>query len=46
MGFIRIQPKKRQAIFVHKAAGWKVAHIARAVGLARKAVLKEGQSRT
>jgi len=40
----RIPPCKRAAIIDHKAAGWKVADIARAVGLARKtiyAVLKE-----
>jgi DNA invertase Pin-like site-specific DNA recombinase len=40
----RIPPEKRKAVFEHKAAGWKVADIARAVGLARKtvyAVLKE-----
>jgi DNA invertase Pin-like site-specific DNA recombinase len=42
----RIAPCKRTAIFEHKAAGWKIADIARAVGLARKtiyAVLREGK---
>jgi DNA invertase Pin-like site-specific DNA recombinase len=42
----RIQPEKRQAVLEHKAAGWTITDIARAVGLARKtiyAVLKEGQ---
>jgi DNA invertase Pin-like site-specific DNA recombinase len=34
----RIEPSKRQAVLEHKAAGWKVADIARAVGLARKTV--------
>jgi DNA invertase Pin-like site-specific DNA recombinase len=34
----RIPPEKRTAIMEHKAAGWKIAHIARAVGLARKTV--------
>jgi DNA invertase Pin-like site-specific DNA recombinase len=40
----RIPECKRTAIVAHKAAGWKIADIARAVGLARKtvyAVLKE-----
>jgi DNA invertase Pin-like site-specific DNA recombinase len=34
----RIPPCKRAAIIDHEAAGWKVANIARAVGLARKTV--------
>jgi DNA invertase Pin-like site-specific DNA recombinase len=34
----RIPDAKRTAIIEHKAAGWKVADIARAVGLARKTV--------
>jgi DNA invertase Pin-like site-specific DNA recombinase len=41
----RSAPEKRQAVIEHKAAGWKVAHIARAVELARKTVyevLQEG----
>ena len=40
----RIPDDKRRAILEHKAAGWKIAHIARAVGMARKtiyAVLRE-----
>jgi DNA invertase Pin-like site-specific DNA recombinase len=42
----RIAPCKRTAVFEHKAAGWKISDIARAVGLARKtiyAVLREGK---
>lgn len=34
----RIPAEKRTAIVEHKAAGWKIAHIARAVGLARKTI--------
>ena len=34
----RIPDCKRDAIFAHKAAGWKISEIARAVGLARKTV--------
>jgi DNA invertase Pin-like site-specific DNA recombinase len=34
----RIPADKRRAVLEHKAAGWKVAHIARAVGLARKTI--------
>ena len=34
----RIPSEKRTAIIEHKAAGWKIAHIARAVGLARKTI--------
>ncbi|HJU11108.1 MAG TPA: recombinase family protein [Candidatus Binataceae bacterium] len=34
----RIPEAKRTAILDHKAAGWKIADIARAVGLARKTV--------
>jgi len=34
----RIPEAKRTAIFDHKAAGWKISDIARAVGLARKTV--------
>jgi DNA invertase Pin-like site-specific DNA recombinase len=34
----RISPEKRQSVIEHKAAGWKVAQIGRAVGLARKTV--------
>jgi DNA invertase Pin-like site-specific DNA recombinase len=40
----RIAPDKRQAVIEHKAAGWKIARIARAVGLSRQsiyAVLRE-----
>jgi DNA invertase Pin-like site-specific DNA recombinase len=34
----RIPPEKRKAVIEHKDAGWKIAEIARAVGLARKTV--------
>jgi DNA invertase Pin-like site-specific DNA recombinase len=34
----RIAPDKRSAIIEHKAAGWKIARIARAVGLSRQTV--------
>jgi DNA invertase Pin-like site-specific DNA recombinase len=34
----RVPDAKRVAIIDHKAAGWKVSDIARAVGLARKTV--------
>src|SRR5262249_21015108 len=43
----RIPPEKRRATFEHHAAGWKVADIAKAVGLARKtvyALLKENRA--
>jgi DNA invertase Pin-like site-specific DNA recombinase len=36
----RIPPEKRTAIIEHKAAGWKVAQIARAVGLRVKRFTK------
>jgi DNA invertase Pin-like site-specific DNA recombinase len=34
----RIPAEKREAIVAHKAAGWKITAIARAVGLSRKAI--------
>jgi DNA invertase Pin-like site-specific DNA recombinase len=34
----RIPDAKRAAIIDHKAAGWKISDIARAVGLARKTI--------
>jgi DNA invertase Pin-like site-specific DNA recombinase len=34
----RIPEDKRTAVLAHHEAGWKVAQIARAVGLARKTV--------
>jgi len=34
----RVPDVKRAAIIDHKAAGWKISDIARAVGLARKTV--------
>jgi DNA invertase Pin-like site-specific DNA recombinase len=42
----RIPDDKRRAVMEHKSAGWKVAHIARAVGLTRKTVYSviNGQS--